>query len=464
MHPVPDDETGGGLGSVLVNAAELDHRARTYDGWIPPHLVSWLIDHGHLGEVEHEAHGGDWFCAQAWVRILIGQERRDEALKVLTPYLATGWWKAARSVAELFEGWGRVDEAIEVVRSNTGSGGLSAVKDFALLLARHGRGDEAFDLLLPYLGDWLLAEALVEVSAGLGRYEEVANLLIARVEAGRETGWPDVVGRHTEPSNALELLATVREQQGRVDEAIALLRKREITSVNGRDQLADLLARHHRIQELREYAMTESLGHAAQCLAEFMEQRGDVAGAVEAYRSLSPDRSPNTAVAHAQLLARHGRGNEAIELLRSLPSAAGGDDDWVVHALCTLYADQGRAEDGLAHLNDRKARLGCEEAEIFRLRTKLLVAGGRREQAIEEAQVRPEQDTWYEAQILAGLLSDAGRPQEAVAILDPAIPANRSDLAAHLMTAGRVEDAVALFRQPPEHVASPPGADDDPPF
>ncbi|MER5901824.1 hypothetical protein ABT150_17315 [Streptomyces mirabilis] len=453
-----------GLGSILVNAAELDRRARTYDGWIPPHLVSYLIDHGHLGEVEHEARGGDWFCAQAWVRILIGQERREEALEVLTPYLATGWWRAARSVAELFEGWGRVDEAIEVFRANRQAGGLGALKDFTLLLARHGRGDEAFDLLLPYLGDWFLAEALVEVSAGLGRDEEVATLLTARVETGSQSGWPDFGGRHTEPSNALELLATVRERQGRVDEAIALLRTREITSVNGRDQLADLLARHERIEELSEYAATESLGDAVQCLAEYMEQRGDVAGAVEAYRSLSPDRSPNTAVALAQLLARHDRSNEGIELLRTLPSTDGGDDDWVVDALCTLYVDHGRAEHGLAHLDDRRTRLAREEAEFFRLRTKLLVACGRREQAIEEAQARPERDAWYEVQILAGLLSDAGRPEEAVAILDPAIPANRGVLAAHLMTAGRAKDAVALFRQPLEHVEPLLWADDDPPF
>jgi hypothetical protein len=35
--------------------------------------------------------------------------------------------------------------------------------------------------------------------------------------------------RNTEPSNAIDLLATVRERQGRVDEAIVLLRTREIT-------------------------------------------------------------------------------------------------------------------------------------------------------------------------------------------------------------------------------------------
>jgi hypothetical protein len=134
-----------------VYAAELDRRARSYDGWIPPHLVSWLVEHGHLHEVEVQARGGDWFCAQAWVRILVEQDRRDEARAVLAPHLATGWWKAARSVAELLDGWGRVDEAIAVFRSNTAADWRLALKHFALLLARHGRADEAFDLLRPHL-------------------------------------------------------------------------------------------------------------------------------------------------------------------------------------------------------------------------------------------------------------------------------------------------------------------------
>ncbi|WP_371573393.1 hypothetical protein [Streptomyces sp. NBC_01314] len=447
-----------------MNAAELDRRARTYDGWIPPHLVSWLIDHGHLGEVEQQARGGDWFCAQGWVRFLVDRDRREEALDVLAPYLATGWWKAAHSVAELLEGLGRVDEAIAVFRSNMRADWQPAFKCFALLLARHGRGDEALDLLLPYLEHSSLADALVEVCAGLGRDEEVAALLAVRVEAGHQSAWPDFGGRNTSPSNAIELLATVRERQGRVDEAIELLRTREVTSVNGRDQLADLLARRGRIEELREYAATEPLGDAVRCLAEYLEQRGDVAGAIDVYRTFAPDRSPNTVVMLARLLARHDRGDEAIDLLRSSPSVVDGADDWVADALCTLYADQGRAEDGLAYLDERMARCGAEEFEFFRLRTELLVACGRREQAIEEARARPESAGWYEAQNLADLLSDAGRPEQAVAILAPAAPANRNALAAHLMTGGRIDDAMALFRQPPKHVEPFPEDDEDPPL
>jgi hypothetical protein len=448
-----------------MDAHELDRRARTCDGWVPPELVSRLVDHGHLGEVEQGARDGDWFCARAWARVLVDRGKRAEALEVLAPYLATGWEQAVRTVAELFEAWGEADKAIEVCRSHMQAGDLAALGHLTRLLARHGRDDEAFDLLLPYLANSSLAGILVEVGAGSGRDEEVATLLTARIEAGHRTSWPDIGFRHFEPGNALELLAEVRERQGRVDQAVALLRTREITSLNGRDPLADLLARHDRIEELRAYAEDEPHGHAAECLAEYLERRGDISGAIDTYRSLALRRSPHAHVALARLLSRHGRADEAIELLRSLPGAAGGDDDWVLDALCTLYAGQGRAEDGLAHLDGRKARLGYEETEIFRIRTDLLVACGRREQAIEEARARPEKDARYEVRILAELLSGAGRVAEAVAVLEPALPAHRSALAAHLVAAGRVEEAVALCRQDPGYVLGPLFRDDDdPPF
>ncbi|MGM0348075.1 hypothetical protein [Streptomyces sp. Adlamb9] len=107
-----------------------------------------------------------------------------------------------------------------------------------------------------------------------------------------------------EPDNAVELLATVRERQGRVDEAIALLRTREITSANDRDQLADLLARHERVGELREYAVSDPTGDAARCLAEYLEERGDVR-------------------------------------VRSLSAEAGGEGDRVLDALCTCMSNRG---------------------------------------------------------------------------------------------------------------------------
>ncbi|WP_351234973.1 hypothetical protein [Streptomyces sp. NPDC002133] len=75
------------------------------------------------------------------------------------------------------------------------------------------------------------------------------------------------------------------------------------------------------------------------------------------------------------------------------------------------------------------------------------------EQAIEETRARPDADTWYGAQDLAELLSEAGRPEVAVAVLDPTLPANFRVLAAHLMELGRVKEAVAVLHRP-RHVAS----------
>jgi hypothetical protein len=68
-------------------------------------------------------------------------------------------------------------------------------------------------------------------------------LLSACIEAPLRHDNPSCRCRRIEPSNAIDLLATIRERQGRVEEAVALLHTRDSTSVNNRDQLADLLAR-----------------------------------------------------------------------------------------------------------------------------------------------------------------------------------------------------------------------------
>lgn len=179
---------------MAVDATDLDYRARTRSGCIPPELVSRLLEHGHIDVVELHAGRGEWFCALVWARLLGEQGRQSEALEVLAPYLATGWWTAVVAVAELLEGWGRVDDAIEITRVRMKAGHLMALEFYARLLARHGRAEEAFTLMRPHFGE-LSLDTLVDVAAAAGRDEEAAALVCARFEhrcseQGSGRPWP----------------------------------------------------------------------------------------------------------------------------------------------------------------------------------------------------------------------------------------------------------------------------------
>ncbi|MEV6973213.1 hypothetical protein [Kitasatospora sp. NPDC093806] len=431
-----------------------------------------LLELGHEREVEAQAAHGEWFCALAWARLLGDRRQHEQALDVLDPYVATGWWPAARARAELLEGWGRAPEAIELSRPYAQAGDRTVLDFFARLLARHGRATEALALLRPGIEDWLVAKALVDVAEAAGQDDEVAALLETRIEAAVPAcDDPDCRRLRLEPSNAFDLLATVRERQGRVDEAITLLRRRESTSVNGRDALADLLARHGRIEELRAYAGSEYHGHAAQSLAEVLEARGDVEGAIAAYRTFAERPHGMGRVGHllSRLLVRHGRVDEAIAELRALADSPDGADACVVDALCTLYTEHGRAQEALAYLDTLKERRdGEEEWEFSQIRLPLMAACGLLHEAIEQARAHPEGGTWYAAWSLSHLLAGAGRTEEAVAVLEQHPGSNNTVLAHHLIDLGRIDEAVALLQVRRSVAPAPAPWDgaysDEPPF
>ncbi|MEV7562529.1 hypothetical protein [Streptomyces sp. NPDC089795] len=450
-----------------MDADVLHRRTTWHDACVPPRIVDRLLDLGHTDVVRGlaVAEDGDWFCARAWARLLVDRGELDGALDVLGPYVATGWWPAAEEAARLLDTGGRGEEAIALVRPFARDGERVARRDLALLLARHGRGEEAYELLLPHFTDWLMAEALVEVGAGLGRGDEIAELLRARLDPGNvcaRCGDQDCGRRYMEPFNAASLLASVREKQGRTDEAIAVLRSYEAVVVNNRDALAELLVRHDRLDELRAYVAGESPWEAARQLAEVLEERGDVAGAVDAYRMHGDEDRWHTSILLSKLLARHGRGAEAIEVMRARDSS----EDWIVDHLCELFAAEGRAEEGLAHLDALKARRGREEWELFRLRGPLMAACGRLDEAIADATAHPEGGGPYAREELARLLADAGRMDEAVALLDTERLEHTWVLGPLLIDLGRVEEAVTLLRTPRSQVPppQPTGYSDSPPF
>ncbi|MFC3576677.1 tetratricopeptide repeat protein [Streptomyces yaanensis] len=423
-----------------MDSAELDRRFRTHDGWIPPDVVAALVEHGHLAQVRAQAEQGDWFCARAWARTLSG----DQRLEVLRPFADSGWWAAVETVAGLLEESGRSEEAIALVRPHAEAGDRLAVRGLAELLAGQGRIDEVIALLGPGVGDWYLEQALVDLTEGHGRDEEMLALLpVVEPECGCSRHWGDTV-------RTAGLRARVLERMGRVDEAVTLLRahvhRDNVTYGNAVEQLADVLARHGRITDLRDLAAGYGGLDAARRLAGLLEEECPDE-AVEVLRTHAADGSPNAAWCTAELLRKHGRVDEAIEVLRA--AARRGADDWIIHELGELLVGQGRADEALAVVDDIAGRLrGDMGAELLLERVRLLAACGRHGQAVAELRAHPEADGWYMAKRLAELLAEAGRLDEAVAELRPGIEdgRNRQLMAKLLIRQGRAEEAVTTAR------------------
>ncbi|MFD0567916.1 tetratricopeptide repeat protein [Kitasatospora saccharophila] len=453
-----------------MDTDDLQRRCLTGSGSISSELVDRLLERGHGAVVADRAGRGEWFCASAWARSLAGEGRLDEALEVLAPYVATTWWTAVVEVAELLEDGGRTEEAIETVRARTALGHPQALEHYARLLARHGRATEAFDLLLPLADERGRISALAEVAAAAGREEEAAALLSARIAEHRCTDFPWCC-RGFDIDTARGLLATIRERQGRIDDAIALLRPRHAVQGGSRDQLADLLARHGRFQELYAYAKATGDEEALEPLAQVLEERGDVEGAIAVYRweELPAAEHPNAAFAHAQLLARHGRDDEAIAVMRDQADRRPAED-WILHTLTDLCLKAGRPAEGLAHLDILATRRGGQEPwDLYWFRLSLLAARDGVDTAVQQARTHPEADTPYAAADIARLLADSGRTEEAVAALEQhTVPRwHTTKLAGYLIDLGRTTEALALLQRTTAPPPPTPTADlwaDMPPF
>jgi hypothetical protein len=129
--------------------------------------------------------------------------------------------------------------------------------------------------VLPRVAEEFYLSKLVTISAGLGRDDEILATLDAWVDPRARDC---TCGRGCGTDRPAGLIATVLERQGRIDEAVEPLQeyvhRHNSTSVNVVEQLAGVLARHGRHDELR--ALIDGYGkeYAANQFALHLEVSG----------------------------------------------------------------------------------------------------------------------------------------------------------------------------------------------
>lgn len=409
-----------------MDRVDLEHRHRTYDGWIPPTVAALLHEHGHHDVLRQAAAQGDWFAARrlAETASKSGPDGQATALALLEPFTVTGWWPAVDIVAGLLAEWEQYDEAIVLLRPLADSGHRHAQRDLARLLARLGHLDQVVALLGPRAADLLLAEELVELAAGRGRDAEIAELL------------PDIGTGPTDPfepgssdtADTVPLHARFLELQGRIDEAIHLLARHVridgVVYADHAQQLARLLGRHGRVAELRAFPADDGEEYALAALAQLLEEQDRIPEAVALLGQSAGTGNPHAAFGLAELLARHGRHDEAVAVLCTAAESAGGDCDWLLHLLCRILVDAGRADDALTWIDDHFTRHCCDDQEQAFMRAEIMKLSGCAVDAEPESAEFTESDeellrsgTMAGAITLAERLVRRGEPQRAVAHL-----------------------------------------------
>lgn len=423
--------TGPGLSRIRpcvrgrISFGAMDGHKDPDSEWISWPFAAEMIQHGHIEVVRRLAEAGDGFCAVVLAYEYAAAGDPEAASAMLEPFVVDGWWGAIQTAACVLSDAGRGDEAVALCLPSVENGGYRTITFVAELLLRHGRGDEAFALMQARIADEFYLNKLVEVSAGLGRDEEVLAMLDEWAGRGCRTGRP------------VALMATVLERQGRVDEAVDLLQDANIVR-----QLAGVLARQGRHDEV--HALIEGYGkeYAAKELALHLESVGDVEGAIAVLEPGAADGHRNYSVYLAELLIRIGRVDGAIAVVRrALPL----DPECLLDWWRRLMVEHSRVAEALAIVDELAQGPHGMTERLYGEWLCLLVHAGRKDQALRKVVARPEGE-WDGAEVVAETLAELGRIDEALDVYerycDPQY--NKYQIASLLVLQGRVEEALAV--------------------
>ncbi|MFF7236798.1 hypothetical protein [Streptomyces collinus] len=418
-------------------------------GGVLPRIVDEILECGGLEAlVEAARDREDWFCAAGAVRSLCAAGEFGRAWKVVEPFAATGWQPAVRAGVDVLLRWDRVDQALDLAHpKELRESAVEAWRDYAEALVRAGRVEDAIGCLGPYLRGGRVLGALVEMTEGQGRDERLLELLAPVAEEFRcspqECGIRDLW-------EVLPAQARVLERSGRTDEAIRLLgadvAARRYGPENNVEFYAELLARHGRIEELRDLAHTHRYA-AVRPYVTALENLGR-AGEAEAYLRdlIAAERAGRHESALMELLIRQGRFDEAVESVEHTFDNL--YDENLLQATMILLADQGQHDKALGLTEGRSPGFLAENEALW-LRSNrwwLMGESGRAREAIAEIEALPASDVDDRELTIAWLLAQDGRLEEAIARLRP-LPGKRAatDLAELLIRQGRFTEAIAVI-------------------
>jgi thioredoxin-like negative regulator of GroEL len=266
--------------------------------------------------------------------------------------------------------------------------------------------------------------------------------------------------------DATRQLAHLLAEQGWVDEAIAFLRTHPDAEWF-QWKIADLLADTGRIDELRELASDDR--YAAGRLAELLGEQGRLDEAEVLFRRLADTGSYRAALDLADLLAAHGRFDDAVRYLstRRVDRYSRAWDlakfyranDRFDEAIATIRLTADRDPKAASYLVDLlaekggmdelRARSDARDHDAGRALARLLTEEGDVEEALAVLRTHAGDDA-ETAVMLAKELANHGRTEEALPLLRAHFAVGRTSvavpLAQLLIRSGRVDDAKLILR------------------